>query len=292
MFNPFLRQDIRSFFSAKSKASIAPTPAAASPKPSTSAKRKTVVLDSDSDDDVRKAPKSLSSKLDKPKATKKRRIVSSDEDETKQSPQKKPTMNGGRSKQTPEKKKEYKPVDVFGALGNGAIKREQKQKKAKATEKDLFNDSIADDILLMDVDETVLDVSVNQQSSKDNGPSPGKMNGKPVKDHSSAKYDNSKPKSNSTRKERKQESPSTPQKANTDAKVKEEKATPSSQKKDDKAFKEPKREKKDDLNKSTKASGTPDRSKAGSSKKEKKPKDTEENLDYSCNSFIAMQCAL
>lgn len=211
--------------------------------------------------------------MDKSTSSKKRRIVSSDEDEPNKSPRKKAAANTSKSAKTPEKK-EMKTVDVFGALGSGPIKREVKQKKSKPTEKDMFNDSVADDLVLMDVDESFLDTkSTRKYSSKCEATARRKNIIIP-------------PMSVSTEKELETKTSSSPNKATKEAKVKEEKSSP---KKNDKSFKEPKsvatpknstvKKEKDQLNTSAK---TPEQSKPSSTKKGKTPKMEEDNLDSSC----------
>lgn len=246
-------QDIRSFFSvAKPKANGAPTVAPVA-SPSVGQKRKTILLDSDSDDEEpRKANTgSLGSKLSKNTAGKKRRIVSSDEDEPDSS--RKATING--SKSTTTAKKDLKPVDALGAFGGSPIKRVEKQKKAKATEKDIFNDSVADDLELMDVDESLLNAKKT---------SPGNNNvhkDKPKKEQKvSPKKEESK-KSPEKKKEFKEPSSakSTPKKssdANEDSQSKNSssasKRAASSSAKKEKKTKEVAREEQDELDQSCK----------------------------------------
>lgn len=260
----FQFQDIRSFFTsgAKPKANAAATSAPAKPATPVAQKRKPIVLDSDSDDEERKSTvKSLGSKLGKSAAGKKRRIVSSDEDEPSASPQKK--TNGTKSSST---KKVLKPVDIAGALGGSPIKRVEKTKKAKATEKDVFNDSVADDLELMDVDESLLDT--HKVSPRNNN-----VHKEKSKKEASVKKEKESPQKKETQRTRE-----SPRKKETP--VKKEFKEPSSEKK--KAAKNSS----DKNDKVDKAITTPKQS--SSAKKEKMPKATpeQENLDNSCKYYI------
>lgn len=236
---------------------------------------------------------------------KKRRIVSSDEDEPKASPQKK--TNGTKAPAKTPDKKELKSVDVFGALGSGPVKRVERQKKAKASEKDLFNDSIADDLVLMDVEDSVLDGQKSQESPNTNNNNLAKE-GTTVKEKGSPTKEKD---AKSSKAGVTKAKPESPQKI--EQKIKHESRSPhksssngdkpsGSSRSSQKEFKEPKIEKKlpDDghksngkeRDKSTESSGTPSQSKVSgsrpsSSKKEKKEPAAEENLDYSCN-FIEL----
>lgn len=240
-------------------------------------------MDSDSDTDEPKPQKTLSSKLNRSTINKRRRILSSDEDEPKKTPEKKGTTNNSKPKETPEKKQKLKPVDVFATLGSSPVQRVAKQKKAKLTEKDLFNDSVADDLVLMDLDETVLDNSSNKKQELAGVKSSPKKNHKPIEINSSDKYENNHARPSSAEKHRKTESKTTNQKTNKYIEVKEEIIKSPPKQRNGKEFKEPKSEVKEDSKDLNKSIKTPDRSKPSSSKKEKKPKETEENLDYSCN---------
>lgn len=235
-------------------------------------------------------------------AVKKRRIVSSDEDEPKASPQEK--INGSNASAKTPDKKELKSVDVLGALGGGPVKRVERQKKAKASDKDLFNDSIADDLVLMDVDNSLLDGQESQESSNTNNNNREKKRS-PVKEKDSPRKGKEATSSKMGDIKTMAESP---QKIDQKPKHKNRSPHKSSPKVDkpagsrsssQKKFKEPKVEEKspDDGHKksngrerdqSSDSSGTPSRSKASGSrpsslKKEKKEPATEENLDYSCN---------
>lgn len=133
--------------------------------PSSTKKRKPTVLD-DSDEEIttsNKFEKGESSKTKDEKSKKRRIIESSDEDEPKSTNDKVEAISSKLSKlssKTSDSKK-MKPVDISNVFGDGPVKRVEKEKKPKKSNKDIFDEDTDE----MDVDEDV----VSQSANKTNG---------------------------------------------------------------------------------------------------------------------------
>lgn len=137
-------QDIRSFFSTKSKSASVAAPATATTTPN--GKRKPIVLDSDSEGESKKRPKASSSNgnrsSSKAATNKKRRvIVSSDEEDEKPKVDKdKSTLASKAAKLSISKEKKLKEVDVKDLFGDIPKRIEKERKPKKIKEKELLND--------------------------------------------------------------------------------------------------------------------------------------------------------
>lgn len=120
--------------------------------------------DSDNEDD-RTSNKFSKSKDKETKPKKRRIIVSSDEDEPKTSNGKGEAISSKLAKlstKSPNEKK-MKPINVSNVFGNDPVKRVEKEKKAKKSEKDIFDED-TDEMEMMNIDEELLSSKTSKAS--------------------------------------------------------------------------------------------------------------------------------